>query len=75
VGERDVLLELRETRRVMIEELMQRLKDGKITARNLESQRRSAFRGGRKARNRVRRVLVETGNAGMGHVLEELSRG
>jgi hypothetical protein len=59
----------------MVDELMGRLRDGKIEARNLESQRRSAFRGGRKARNRLSRVLRDVGNEGMGHVEEELERG
>ena len=59
----------------MIAELMQRLKDGKITARNLESQRRSAFRGGRKAHKQLVETLTGVGVEGMGHVVEELERG
>ena len=58
----------------MIAELMQRLKDGKITARNLESQRRSAFKGGRKAHKQLVGTLSWVGVEGMQHVSEELTR-
>ena len=75
MGERDITTNLRGVSRTMIDELMGRLKDGKITARNLESQRRSAFKGGRKARNSLNRVLTGVGVDGMGHVVEEIERG
>ena len=58
----------------MIAELMQRLKAGKITARNLESQRRSAFKGGRKAHKQLVETLSGVGVEGMGHVVEEIER-
>ena len=74
MGERDVHQALRETRRAMTEELMQRLRDGKITTRNLKSQRRSAFRGGKRYENALRRELRGVGDQGIKHVGDELER-
>jgi hypothetical protein len=56
----------------MTEELMGRLRAGKIDRRNLESQRRSAFRGARAARADVKSVVLEIGRAAFGHVASEL---
>ncbi len=74
VGERDVTTELRATRTAMIDELMQRLRDGKITTRNLNGMRRSAFHGARQAKVGLRRVLRGIGRAGIKHVQDELER-
>ena len=74
VGQRDVHNELRRVRSEMTADLLQRLRDGKITARNLEGQRRSAFRGARTARAQLGRVLRGVGEKGMTHVASELVR-
>ena len=74
VGERDTLIELRGIRVVMTEELMQRLRSGKITTRNLDGQRRSVFKGARRARADLRKVFKRIGQTGFGHVKDELER-
>lgn len=74
MGERDILLVLRETRVAMVADLMNRLAEGKITKRNMDSQRRSAFKQARKSRAAVKRVLRGVGQKGMQHVTEELER-
>ena len=74
VGERDILTTLRGVRTAMIGDLMQRLRDGKITTRNLKSQRRSAFKGTRRAEADLRRVFKSIGKRGAQHVTNELDR-
>ena len=74
VGERDVLAVVRETRAAMVEDLMGRLREGKVNRRNLESQRRSAFKGGRGARSAMRRALRGTAEVGFEHVAAEVER-
>ena len=74
MGERDCLLELQLFRDDMIEDLMQRLRDGKIIPRNLNTQQRSNWRGMRRGRAAFSKVLVATGRKGIGHVGEELKR-
>jgi hypothetical protein len=74
VGERDILTTLRGVRTAMVEDLMQRLRDGKITTRNLKSQRRSGFKGTRRAEADLRRVFKDIGKRGAQHVVDELER-
>lgn len=74
LGERDILTVLRGVKRDMIEEVMRRLRAGKIEPRNLESQRRSKFRGQAKAENALREVFREVGRRGVEHVDDELKR-
>ncbi len=73
-GERDVLQVARVTRRAMIDDLMGRLRSGKINLRNLESQRRSLFRGRKKAHAQFVRVLGGIADDGMDQVVDELAR-
>ena len=74
MGERDIHAVLRTARSAMVDDLMQRLRDGKITTRNLGGQRRSLFKRGRKARNELGRVLHTVGAKGIEHVSDELER-
>lgn len=74
VGERDVLAVLRETRIDMIADLLKRLSAGKITARNLDGIRRSKFKGMKGALGALGAALTSVGEAGMGHVTDELDR-
>jgi len=74
VGERDILAVLRETRAAMVADLMKRLQNGKINRRSIDTQRRSKFRGFKKAHADLERVLSEVGEAGMSHVEDELER-
>ena len=74
MGERDILLVLRETRVAMVADLMGRLKEGKITKRNLDGQRRSAFKQVRQSRAALKKVLRAVGEKGMQHVTDELER-
>ncbi len=74
VGDRDVLAVLRTVRVEMVDELMTRLADGKITPRNLDGQRRSAFRGARRSRSALVRVFRGIGKQGIEHVSDELAR-
>ena len=74
IGERDILTELRAAHRNMIADLLTRLRAGKVTIRNIEGQRRSAFKGARGARARIKRALQRVGGDGMQHVLDELER-
>jgi len=71
-GERDVLQVLRSVRRSMIDDLMGRLRSGKITARNLDGQRRSKFRGHKRAHTELLDTLIEVGDTGATHVDQEL---
>ncbi len=74
VGETDVMTVLRATHRSMIDELMGRLRAGTITLRNIESQRRSAFKGKAKARSALRKVFKRSGAAGWTAVADEIER-
>ncbi len=74
VGERDILLVLQQTRVAMVADLMARLKAGKITRRNIKTQRRSGFKQTRRAEADLKRVLRGVGQTGMRHVTEELER-
>ena len=58
----------------MVADLMQRLADGKITARSLKSQRRSNFKGARLAEADLRKVFRGIGRQGTEHVGDELKR-
>jgi hypothetical protein len=58
----------------MIGDLMQRLRDGKITTRSLKSQRRSGFKGARRAEADLRKVFKGIGKRGAQHVTDELER-
>lgn len=71
-GERDVLTLLRDIRRRMTQDLMRRLRAGKITARNLDTQRRSKFRGYKAAHSQMKSLLAEISYDGVGHVDDEL---
>ncbi len=73
-GEQNALQVLRVMRDDMIHELMGRLRTGKIEPRNLESQRRSAYRGRAKAQARLLEVYQGAGKTGQSHVGEELKR-
>ena len=74
VGETDILAVLRATHRSMIDELLGRLRAGTITLRNIESQRRSAFKGKAKAKTALRRVFKRSGVAGWTAVADEVAR-
>lgn len=74
VGERDMLNVTRATQRAMVDELMGRLRAGKITRRSVESQRRSKFKGGTEAQDAMVSVMEEIGAAGAAHVEDELER-
>jgi hypothetical protein len=56
----------------MADELLGRLRAGKITARSVESQRRSAFRGAKKVKAALVSVFGEVGKQAFGHVRSEL---
>lgn len=58
----------------MIADLMARLRAGKITARNLESQQRSLFRKNASAVERIAKALGSTGKLGRQHAADELAR-
>jgi len=74
VGETDILTVLRTTHRSMIDELLGRLRAGKITLRNVESQRRSAFKGKARAKSALRKVFHRIGAEGWGTVKDEVDR-
>ena len=74
VGERDFLIELRAAHRMMIDDLMARWRAGKITPRNIEGQRRSAFKQARKVRAALVRVFGRVGAEGWGAVVDEIGR-
>lgn len=74
IGERDCLQVLRGTRRAMTADLMRRARTGKVTLRNLDGQRRSKFRGAKKAQRALVGVFQETGDTGAAHVAGELKR-
>jgi hypothetical protein len=74
VGERDLHMVLKTTRQMMTKELLGRLRAGKITARNLESQRRSAFRRSNKAKNALLGVLRDVADRGIQHVSNEVRK-
>jgi len=74
IGEQDILIVLRKTHLAMIAELMSRLRAGKISTRNIESQRRSAFRGRKKAGTALLRAITRVGAAGWNEVAEEIER-
>ncbi len=69
-----MLAVLRVVRTEMIEDLMQRLRDGKITAEFLETQRLRGFKGRRRAKADLRRVFRTIGKQGIEHVSDELTR-
>lgn len=72
-GERDALTALRAARRGMIEDILARLRSGKLTRRNVESQSRSRYRGQAKAVAAVKEQLMETAAEGRTHVKAELT--
>ena len=72
VGERDVMAVLREARATMTADLMQRLRDGKVTARNLDGLRRSNPKGKRRMMSQLRGTLTGIGERGFVHVQSEL---
>ena len=74
VGERDILTDLRGVHRDMIEELMGRFAKGQITPRNLDGQRRSKYRGEKKAVGVLTVTLTEVGMTGRQHVDDEIGR-
>jgi hypothetical protein len=74
IGERDTLNVLRDSRAAMVRELFTRLRAGKITTRNLESQRRSAFRGRKRWEGSLQRVFSSVARVGAGHVDDEIGR-
>ncbi len=74
VGERDTLTELRQAARDMTDDLLARLRAGKIQPRTLDGQRRSAFKGARRVRGALRRQFKRIGADGIKHVGEELNR-
>jgi len=72
VGESDMMLVLRDVHWRMLEEIMRRVADGKIDTRNIESQRRSKFRGTEKALELVQRTLRKVADRGADHAEQEL---
>lgn len=74
VGERDVMVELLGVGDAMVDELMSRLRAGKISVRNLNSQRRSRWKGTKAAESVLRGVLESIGQVGIEHVVDELGR-
>jgi hypothetical protein len=72
-GDRDLLLVLRDTHWRMLEEIMRRVASGKINARNLESQRRSKFRGVEKASQAITKALEDVGERGSDHASQEIT--
>ncbi len=74
LGEDAALVVLRKARRKMIEELMGRLRAGKITPRSVSSQKNSNFRGEKKAIAELEATLTKTGRLGIDHVDAEMSR-
>lgn len=74
-GKRDLHQELRVIRDGMIADLMGRQRAGKIIPRNVNTQRRSRYRGESKAHARLMDVLSRIGAEGAEHVEKELTRG
>jgi hypothetical protein len=74
VGERDLLVELNVAAEAMVSELIGRIRSGKITKRNLNSQRRSVFGGAKSARTAIAKVAQRIARVGVGHVVAELER-
>lgn len=74
VGEDEAATVLRFVHRDMTAELMRRLAAGKITARNLGTQRRSKYRKAEKAQNRLRAVYDSIGRQGRQHVVAEMKK-
>ena len=74
MGERDLLATLREVRDDMIADLMDRLRTGKINARNFDSQRESKFKRAKAAKAALAKVVRSVGARGMEHVRDELRR-
>ena len=74
VGERDALVLLREIAAGMQADLLERLRSGKIDARNVESQGRSRYRSHKKARGQVAEMLARVGAIGAVDVKMELDR-
>jgi hypothetical protein len=72
VGETEVLTSLRGVQRSMIGDLMRRFRTGKISARSVDSQRRSKFRGQKRAESQLEGNFRSAGRTGIGHVTEEL---
>ncbi len=71
-GTRDGASVMGQAHRRMIADLMGRLKRGEVTARNLEGQSRSLFKGRKKAERELRVVLKATGESAMGDVENEI---
>lgn len=74
VGEADALAVLRSAHRAMIGELLRRFAAGKITARNLNTQRRSKYKHADKVVARLRAVYESIGSQGRSHVDAELGK-
>lgn len=74
VGERDIMIELRATHRAMIDDLMGRLRAGKITTGTLVGQRRSSFKARVKFEKRLVRVFHRIGAEGWETVKDEVAR-
>lgn len=73
-GERDVLTAMRDIRGRMRDEIMARVRVGKISVRNLGTQRRSRFRGASRSALRVESELTKVAGMGTEHVQDELGR-
>ena len=74
VGEQDILTELRAAHRGMIDDLMGRLRAGKITLAGLAGQRRSVFKANKKFQRRLVRVFNRVGAEGWAAVADEVGR-
>lgn len=73
IGERDILQSLRRLRADMTRDLMARLRAGKLTPRSVESQRRSKFRGQKRAVAALVTIFDRVGREGAGHVDDEIA--
>lgn len=74
VGERDVLAVLRKIRQSMQDEIVGRVRSGVITTRSIESQRRSRFRGTKKAKADLSAEVRKIADAGREHVQSEIEK-
>lgn len=73
-GGQDVFKVLRGIHRSMIDEIVRRLREGKITPRNMDGQRRSRYRDGGVAREQLARAFNAVAVAGARHAEQEVAR-
>lgn len=73
-GEQDIKTALRRIRQDMIGDLMGRLRNGKISKRNIESQRRSKFRQFKRSQSVLAAELDRVGERGMDHAKDEIKK-